>query len=112
MTLRAAEAIELGVLSDVGWTKALPNDVARDVATHSVMIVGECGMGSDGFVALQATDDPDSLQWLAFFDFSNPFESVSFAGDFVEVRNNIGEEWCFDRSSPREIEIRPAAQSP
>lgn len=109
MTLQQGGEAEMGVLSEIGWTRGIPADVRRDAETHAVVIVGECGMGSDGFVAMQATDDPDSLQWLAFFDFSNPFESVSLAGDFIKARNNLGEEWCFDRPSPWEIEIRPAA---
>ena len=109
MTLQENEPIEFALLSEVEWTTALPFETVRDAESQSVVIVGECGMGSDGFVAMQASEVPDSLQWLAFFDFSNPFESVRLEKGFIKARNNIGEEWHFARSSPWRIEIHPAS---
>ena len=39
------------------------------------IMVGEGAMGEDGVVAV--ADDSSKLIWHAFFDFSNPFDSVS-----------------------------------
>jgi hypothetical protein len=100
---------EFASLSGVKWTTALPFDTLRDAGSRSVVIVGECGMGSDGFVAMQATEARDSLQWIAFFDFSNPFESVGLEKSVIRARNNLGEEWRFDRSSPWRVEIHHAS---
>jgi hypothetical protein len=97
-----------GELPEVEWTTALPFEKVRDVESQMVAIVGECGMGSDGFVALQATENSESLIWLAFFDFSNPFESVRLEGGVIKARNNIGEEWHFTQSSKWKVEIHSA----
>jgi hypothetical protein len=109
MALQENESTVLELLPPVEWTTALPFETISDIESQSVVIVGECGMGSDGFVAVQATEAPESLQWLAFFDFANSFESVRLERDFIKARNNIGEEWRFGRLSPWQIEIYPAS---
>lgn len=88
------------------WTQAIPMAQARDSLVGDFVIVGECGHGSDGFVAVQKNEEPESLIWLAFFDFSNPFESMQIEPDVIRVFNNLQEEWCFDRSLPWRILVR------
>lgn len=109
MTLQGNEPTEFALLPAIKWTTVIPAVTVHDVESQLVVIVGECGWGSEGFVAVQATEEPDSLVWLAHFDFSNPFESVRLERDFIKARNNIGEEWCFARSSPWRMEIHSAS---
>ena len=109
MTLRGDEPTELALLPRIEWTISLPSEKMRDSESEMIAIVGECGMGSDGFVVIQATERPDSILWVAFFDFSNPFESVRFEGATIKARNNVREEWRFARSAPWRIEIHPAS---
>jgi len=68
------------------------------------VFVGECGMGADGFVAVEELNTK-KLRWIAFFDFSNPFYSVAIEKNFILVTNNLSEEWQFAVDSPWEIEI-------
>ena len=109
MTLRENGPTEFARLPSVEWTIALPFEKVRDAGSEMIAIVGECGMGSDGFVAIQATERPDSLLWVAFFDFSNPFESVRLEGSLIKALNNRSAEWRFARSAPWRIEIHPAS---
>lgn len=58
-------------------------------------IVGEGAQGADGFIALF---EGGSLMWVAFFDFSNPFESVCICPPHVKAVNNLGELWSIPLS--------------
>lgn len=64
---------------------------------------GEGSMGSDGVIAL--FDEADHLQWIAFFDFSNPFERVRFEGETVVAENNLGEKWRLPIEQPWAVTI-------
>lgn len=76
---------------------------AEDKGKDIVVIGGEGGMGSDGFVAV--TDLSNQLRWLAFFDFSNPFVSVELSNDEVVGKNNLGEVWRFPLENPSNIRV-------
>jgi hypothetical protein len=95
-------------LPEVKWAAVIPAIRVQDAESKLVVVVGECGWGGEGFVALQATKAPESLVWLAHFDFSNPFESVRLEKGLIKAHNNIGEEWRFIRSSPWRIEVHRA----
>lgn len=92
------------VPDDVEWT-----DVSMLAKTVSpccgyLAVAGECGMGGDGFMAL--IDERTALpEWIAFFDFSNPFEAVAINDTHVLASNNLGESWSVPRSATGTIEI-------
>lgn len=66
-------------------------------------------MGPDGFLAVQENHRPKSLLWLAFFDFSHPFESVLVDHGVIRAFNNLDEEWRFSKSAPWRVEIRSSS---
>lgn len=99
---------DLRSLADLVWTSASPYPPVTDAQTGLVCVVGEGGMGADGFVALQSGADRETLLWLAFFDFSNPFESVRFEAGMLKARNNMDEEWHFDIAEPWKIVVHAA----
>jgi hypothetical protein len=109
LALPLEQEVDFALLPEAAWTSALPFEKVIDPAAKIIAVVGECGMGSDGFVAVQAADQPQSLLWLAFFDFSNPFESVRFDGGLLKATNNLNEEWSFALSAPWQVEIRRAS---
>lgn len=80
----------------------------EDKKKDIVVIGGEGGMGSDGFVAV--TDLANQLQWLAFFDFSNPFVSVELLNEEIIGTNNLGEKWRFPLKNPSKIRIETPAK--
>ena len=71
------------------------------------IVVGEGSHGSDGVVALLDADS--NFHWLAFFDFSNPFEHAEIADGCVRAINNLGETWIFPVDAPWRIVIEPSA---
>jgi hypothetical protein len=84
-------------------TGLMPLCRCEDKAKGIVVTAGEAGMGSDGFVAV--ADLSNQLQWIAFFDFSNPFISVEVSGDEVVSRNNLGETWRFPLAHPSAVRV-------
>ncbi len=91
-------------LSDVSCTHATVLSEISNSEHEITVFVGECGMGADGFVAVEELNTK-KLRWIAFFDFSNPFYSVAIEKNFILVTNNLSEEWQFAVDSPWEIEI-------
>lgn len=67
---------------------------------------GETSAGSEGFVAVSIERD---LLWLAFFDFSNPFEPASIRilnEDSFAVMTNHRADWIFRFDEPTNITAR------
>jgi len=53
-----------------------------------VLLGGDCDHGSEGYFALL---DPDrSLQWIAFFENSNPFVAINVGDSVATVRSSNG----------------------
>lgn len=92
------------VPDDAEWTDASALARAVSPCGRYLAVAGECGMGGDGFVAL--IDGRTALpEWIAFFDFSNPFEAVEIGDTHVLACNNLGETWSIPRSAVGAIEI-------
>ncbi|MEI6433127.1 MAG: hypothetical protein WCP07_13160 [bacterium] len=49
---------------------------------------GSGGFGGEGFVGVEDADG--QLQWLAFFNDSNPFVRLSMEGNILEAVSNTG----------------------
>jgi len=79
---------------------------ATDGLTNLRAFAGEGSMGSDGVIAL--FESTGVLRWVAFFDFSNPFERVRFDGPDLVVENNLGEAWRLSLAKPWEIIVDEA----
>lgn len=66
---------------------------------------GEGGFGADGFVALSRISD-DYLNWLAFFDDSNPFVEVSINDESVLIGiTTLGDVWQFPLDHPESVKV-------
>jgi len=77
---------------------------AVDESRSVKAVCGGAGMGADGFVAL-LQHPSNQLEWVAFFDFANPFVDVRISEGRVIARNNLGEIWSFQIDAPQEIRI-------
>lgn len=109
ITLAGQGRTSLDSLGSLELTSVMPSCRAEDKAKDLVVIGGEGGMGSDGFVAV--TDFANCLRWIAFFDFSNPFVSVALSGDEVLAKNNLDETWHFPLVSPSQIKVEVPART-
>jgi hypothetical protein len=68
------------------------------------VIGGEASHGSEGFVAVtQMTTD--RLVWLAYFNCSNPFETVSLVDGIVIAVSNLGHVWRLPLSQPETLAV-------
>jgi hypothetical protein len=73
-----------------------------------VIVAGDGGSGSDGFVAV-CSGAVSNLVWLAFFDFSNPFEEDSVRivdSRTFSARTEYGAEWLFSFDDPTKIVVK------
>ena len=103
--LRSVGSFNVDEKEDISWTSAMVSDRVEDHKLNIAAICGECGMGSDGFVAVVGLEDSQPLKWVAFFDFSNPFERIAFSGGDVVCLNNLDERWTFSLKEPWRILI-------
>jgi hypothetical protein len=74
---------EAAISDATQWTGIIATAETVNESGQLKAIVGECGQGGDGFVALLDHENSDQLKWIAFFNFSNPFCSVSFDGEEI-----------------------------
>jgi hypothetical protein len=68
---------------------------------------GATNEGSEGFVAV-SSDRDSTLLWLAFFDFSNPFERGTLRvidGERFSVRTNCDARWTFSLADPTNVRV-------
>lgn len=84
-------------------TSLVRNCETSDDAAGLTAAAGECSAGEDGFVA--CLESTGVLRWVAFFDFSNPFERVQFDGANLVAENNLGEAWRFPLATPWEVTV-------
>ncbi|MEO6994746.1 MAG: hypothetical protein ABI273_14150 [Lacunisphaera sp.] len=108
MHLTYGECRMLPEISALGWASLIQTCEVKISGGNLKVIAGEGSMGADGFVALSAEDQ--SLRWVAFFDFSNPFERLYFDdANVIIAENNLGEAWRLSVSCPWEIIVTTAA---
>lgn len=87
------------------WTGCTPLIEVTDIDLGLTAVAGECGMGGDGYIALLENGDRQ-IRWLAFFDFSNPFERLSFEANYIIAHNNLNEIWKIPIDAKGIIEVR------
>lgn len=101
--LESESSRQLSDLTSLQW--AAVNMICETELVSSGLKVkaGEGSMGSDGVIAL--LDQAQRLRWIAFFDFSNPFESVCFEGSVIIAENNLNEKWFLPIEEPWKVRI-------
>ncbi|WP_321279993.1 hypothetical protein [Marinifilum fragile] len=68
------------------------------------IFAGEGDYGSDGFLAVINLTNK-KLKWIAFFDFSNPFNQLSLNGDVIYAVSTNNCIWKFPLNSPSQFTI-------
>lgn len=68
------------------------------------LVVGEAGWGGDGFVAVE-TLKTKKLEFMLFFDNSNPFTEVDFVDSEIVAISNLGEKWIIPIKEPEKITV-------
>jgi hypothetical protein len=101
--LVAGEQANLCLFAHLEPTGLIPLCRVEDKRKGIVVIGGEGGMGSDGFVAF--TNSQNQILWMAFFEFSNPFVSVELRDEEIVAVNNLNEKWYFQVENPSMIRI-------
>lgn len=108
-TIFRLEAPKLMHLSDLAregdlrWVRLLPLDEVIEERRQIRVVCGEGGFGGDGFVAV--TDLGNQLQWIAFFDCANPFESAELGDGEVVAKTNLRNTWRFPLDSPERVTV-------
>lgn len=103
MRLSYASPTQIENLEKLPSTFLMQACEASDNVSGLKVIAGECSAGEEGFVAV--LESTGVLRWVAFFDFSNPFERVRFDGTDLVAENNLGEAWRLPLATPWEITV-------
>jgi NAD(P)H-hydrate repair Nnr-like enzyme with NAD(P)H-hydrate epimerase domain len=80
------------------------DETVTDLARNLRAYCGQGGFGGDGFVALCQADTDDPL-WVAFFESSNPFVSVSLLANSVVGKTTLDRKWTFPIENPERCTI-------
>jgi hypothetical protein len=82
------------------WDSCGVMNVRTDKKLSIEVMAGECsGHGSYGFVAVVELISK-KLQWLAFFEWSNPFDRIEIVGKEIHVRSTMDQLWKFNIKDP------------
>jgi hypothetical protein len=84
------------------WTRIYRQFDSVDAARNLRAWCGETSWGTEGFVAL-ATADSHQPIWVAIFDGSNPFKSVTLTATTVEAVSTDENAWSFPIGSPEDV---------
>lgn len=106
--LRARDLAERpGVSFDPGLA-ATAGPPVRIAERGWIVTGGEgAGYGTMGYVAVSREGD-GRLVWLAFFQNSNPFETIEYEAGFVLGTTNLGARYVFPLDAPEKVQIRSA----
>jgi hypothetical protein len=96
---------ELHAREQLQWTGVIGLCEAVAPAKNIRVLGGEGGLGSDGFVAYLRNDD-GRINWIAFFNSSNPFEVVQVHEDYVLARTSLGTWWRFPLDAPDRLTLQ------
>jgi hypothetical protein len=78
---------------------------ARSKRGNLEVLVGDGSWEGSGMIYLMNTED-DSLIWFAFFENSEPFESVSFdENGFIHAVSAVNINWKISVVNPLDIEL-------
>lgn len=69
------------------------------------LVGGEGGMGGDGFVAL-TSGRGDHLEWIAFFENSNPFIRLACQDGSALAQSTYGDRWSFPITNPEKATVQ------
>ncbi|MCP4600753.1 MAG: hypothetical protein GY847_09510 [Proteobacteria bacterium] len=98
---------DVKTLTDEGvldWTEVAPLCEAIDEKRNIRVFAGEGGLGADGFVAVLKASD-SQLEWVAFFENSNPFVEVELRETEVLAKTNLSNTWRFPLDSPAQVTV-------
>ncbi len=105
--LSSGSPTDVKTLSDEGvldWAEVAPLCEAIDERRNIRVFAGEGGLGADGFVAVVKVSD-SQLEWVAFFENSNPFVEVELRETEVLAKTNLSNTWRFPLDSPAHVTV-------
>ena len=106
--IRLGEKLDLRAKGGhAGFHSCLCSTMCRVVDSNANLeaIGGSGDYGSDGFVAL-VDFNSKSLIWVAYFDCSNPFETITFSNDLLIARSTMNHSWEFPLKHPESLVVR------
>jgi hypothetical protein len=86
------------------WVSCCPLTNKVIAEKHICVFAGEGGMGADGFVGVEDLDT-GNIQWVAFFDCSNPFVEVEIKENILTVTSSYGNHWKFPLDAPQRVQV-------
>jgi hypothetical protein len=90
--------------SDISWVEIDEHCYVLDADDGVRYSCGDGALGGDGYVACSQTSD-NHLNWIAFFQDSNPFLKISLVSERVNAVNNHTHVWSFNVNNPIDLII-------
>lgn len=105
LSVKPAEWTTLDALDrnqQLQWTGVI--ELCRTEHDNMLLIGGEGGLGSDGFVAAVSLPEAKVI-WIVFCNESNPFDVVTVLNDVVRARSTLGTWWCIPLKFPDQLRL-------
>lgn len=95
---------ELSKLGEIYYTHIYKHKYIEITELELKVYYGEGSWGSEGFIAV-CDSKQDSLQWIAFFEYSNPIINVEHVNGKIYAYSNLGHKWVFDIRHPENVRV-------
>jgi hypothetical protein len=94
---------ELERENKLSWNDCVIRDQIITDEPKVEILCGEGNLGADGFIAV--INASDKLDWVAFFDCSNPFVKLAFKDGVIYAESSLGHTWKLPLLSPHNLTI-------
>lgn len=94
---------ELERENKLSWNDCVICDQIVTEEPEIEILCGEGNLGADGFIAV--INASDKLDWVAFFDCSNPFLKLAFKEGIIYAESSLGHIWKLPLQSPHYLTI-------
>lgn len=101
---RSTTMDEISKVEEIEYTHIYKYKSIEIAESKLKVYFGEGAWGSEGFVAICDSIE-DKLQWIAYFDYSNPMIKVEYTNGIISAYSNLGHKWIFDLKCPENVKV-------
>ena len=97
---------EMSQKSEIQYTNIMKRQPIEVNAFNLLIYCGEGSWGGEGFVAVcERLGSSEKLNWIAYFDYSNPMERIEYQNNKIIAYSILGRKWVFDIENPEKVEV-------
>jgi hypothetical protein len=93
-------------IEEISFTSIYKRKPVKIPELNLLVYCGEGSWGGEGFVAVcEEHEDNEVLNWIAYFDYSNPMERVEYKDKKIFAYSNLRHKWIYDAFCPENVTV-------